>query len=52
MQIPIMFIHKGGIDYVVIGSYNGLAPNRRQAIIWTKCWLRLLDKYMYTYMYI
>ena len=35
-QISLKFVPKGPIDNKVsIGSGNGLAPNRRQAIIWT-----------------
>ena len=31
-KISLRFVHKALID--IIGSVNGLAPNRRQAIIW------------------
>ena len=26
------------LDKTIIGSDNGLSPDRRQAIIWTTCW--------------
>ena len=32
-------IHQSNWQYVSIGSGDGLAPNRRQAIIWTKFYL-------------
>ena len=30
--------HICGSKLAIIGSDNGLAPGRRRAIIWTKCW--------------
>ena len=33
IQISLKFVPKG--QYASIGSDNGLAPSRRQAIIWT-----------------
>ena len=33
MKIPLKFVPKG--QYSSIGSDNGLAPVRRQAIVWT-----------------
>ena len=36
IKISLKFATKGPIEkYSSIGSYNGLAPTRRQAIIWT-----------------
>ena len=35
IQISLKFVPKGPIHKHCIGSDNGLAPNRRQAIIWT-----------------
>ena len=37
IKISLKFVPKGPINwYSSIGSDNGLAPTRRQAIIWTK----------------
>ena len=36
IKMPLKFVPKGSIDYSSIGSDNGLVPNKRQAIIWTK----------------
>ena len=33
-------------QYVFIGSDNGMAPNRRQAIIWTNDRLESVDAYI------
>ena len=35
IQLPRRFVPKGPIDNVSIGSGNGWAPNRWQAITWT-----------------
>ena len=35
IQISLKFVPKGSIENVIIGSGNGLALNRWQAIIWT-----------------
>ena len=39
LKIPLKFVPKGPLNnipaYSSIGSANGLAPTRRQAIIWT-----------------
>ena len=44
-KISLKFVPKGPIkQYSSTGSDNGLAPNRRQAIIWIndrQCWRRL-----------
>ena len=37
IKISLEFVPKGPINNIpTLGSGNGLAPNRRQAIIWTK----------------
>ena len=35
IKISLKFVPKGPINNSSIGSDNGLAPSRRQAIIWT-----------------
>ena len=36
IRISLKFVPKGPIEkYSIIGSDNGLAPTRRQAIVWT-----------------
>ena len=35
IKISLTFVPKCPIDKISIGLDNGLAPNRRQAIIWT-----------------
>ena len=46
MKISLMFVFKGPINNIpAFGSDNGLAPSRRQAIIWTNDGL-FTDAYM------
>ena len=35
IKIPLKIVSKGSINNFSFGSDNGLAPRRRQAIIWT-----------------
>ena len=46
IEISLKFVPKGSIDNISTGSDNGLAPTRRQAIIWTNDG-KLTDAYIY-----